>query len=59
MGTIFTSLVLTVIVAAIIMKIRRDRKRNRCTSCSCCNTGICGGLNSESGGNARIDNNNK
>ena len=34
MGTIITSLVLLGIVIAIVLKIRRDRKKS-CTGCSC------------------------
>jgi len=34
-GTILTGLVLLVIVAAVILKIRRDRKKNRCAGCPC------------------------
>jgi len=34
LGTILTVLVLTVIVAAVIIKIRRDRKNNACGGCS-------------------------
>ena len=35
LGTIITGLVLLAIVAAIILKIRRDRKKNKCAGCSC------------------------
>ena len=34
MGTILTSLVLTGIAAAIIHKIHRNRKSNKCAACS-------------------------
>jgi hypothetical protein len=33
MGTILTALVLLAIVAMIILKMRRDRKKNRCAGC--------------------------
>ncbi|MCL2066457.1 MAG: FeoB-associated Cys-rich membrane protein [Treponema sp.] len=33
-GTILTGLVLLGIVSAIILKIRRDRKKNKCAGCS-------------------------
>jgi hypothetical protein len=41
-GTILTALVLLGIVAAIILKICRDRKKNRCAGCPyiCARSGI-------------------
>ncbi|MDR2924220.1 MAG: FeoB-associated Cys-rich membrane protein [Treponema sp.] len=42
MGTILTASVLLVIVAAVILKIRRDKKENRCAgTCAGCSCG-CG-----------------
>jgi hypothetical protein len=39
MGTIFTGLILLVIITAVILKIRKDRKANNsagtCTRCPC------------------------
>ena len=35
LGTIITGLVLLAIVAAVILKIRRDKKKNKCTGCPC------------------------
>jgi len=34
-GTILTGLILLVIITAVILKIRRDKKANRCASCPC------------------------
>ena len=34
-GTILTGLVLLGIVTAIILKMRRDKKKNKCAGCSC------------------------
>jgi len=35
LGTILTGLVLLAIVAAVILKIRRDKKKNKCAGCPC------------------------
>jgi len=35
LGTILTGLVLLAIVAAAILKIRRDKKKNKCAGCPC------------------------
>jgi len=42
LGTILTALVLLGIVAAIILKIRRDRRKGKCAGCSCgcANSGV-------------------
>ena len=35
MGTIAVALVLLVIVTAVILKIRKDKKANKCAGCPC------------------------
>ena len=34
-GTILTGLVLLVIITAVILKIRKDKKGNKCAGCPC------------------------
>ncbi|MDR2719103.1 MAG: FeoB-associated Cys-rich membrane protein [Treponema sp.] len=35
MGTMITGLILLGIVAAVVIKIYRDKKKNKCAGCSC------------------------
>jgi hypothetical protein len=57
MGTIITLLVLTGIVAAIILKIHRDRKNNKCAGCSCGAGELCSQAGDNCNDTARIDSN--
>jgi len=45
MGTIITGLVLFTIVAAIILKICRDKNKNRNSGCHCSSSCHCGNCN--------------
>jgi hypothetical protein len=41
-GTVLTGLVLLVIIAAVIMNIRWNRKKNKCAGCPYCCKGTAG-----------------